>query len=107
MAGGSEAALPAEEPGRSRGRPLDSRMRRALAPTRVAARRVVRRPARTVVVATGVALAIASLVGISSGRLIVRDRVLHRQLAAVPPERQAFRVDDFGLASTVSPSDAG
>ena len=106
MAGGSEAAVPAEESGRGLERPRDSRMRRALAPTQVAARRVVRAPLRSAVVAIGIALAIGSLVGISSGRLIVRDRVLHQQLAAVPSERQAFRVDDFGLASTVSPSDA-
>jgi hypothetical protein len=82
-----------------------SRARRALPPVRVAAVRIVRRPSRTAVVATGVALAVATLVGISSGSLVMRDRVLHRELAAVPAEKRAFRVDDFGLASTVSPSD--
>ena len=83
-----------------------SRTRRALAPVRVAALRILRRPVRTGLVATGVALATATLVGVSSGTFVMRDRVLHQQLAAFSHERLAFRVDDFGLSASPTRADS-
>lgn len=77
--------------------------RRLLAPIRLACLRIARRPARTALIAAGVALATATLVAVSSSSLIVRDRELEKSLSEVPPPQRAFRVDDFGLAFTASP----
>jgi len=79
------------------------RGRRALAPVRLAWIRIVRRPARTLLIATGVALAAATLVAVSSSSLIVRDRELDKALADVAPSQRAFRVDEFGLSFTAPP----
>jgi hypothetical protein len=70
----------------------------------LAALRVVRRPARAVIVAIGVALATATLVGVSSGSLIMRDRTLRAAVAALDPAQRSFRVDEFGLAFSSSPA---
>jgi hypothetical protein len=70
----------------------------ALAPVRVASRRMVRRPARLVVVAAGVALATAALVAVASGTLVVRERTLRLALAGTPASELAFRADELGLA---------
>ena len=64
-----------------------SRSRQTLAPVRVAVLRIARRPARTGLIATGVALATATLVAVASGTFVMRDRVLHKQLAALSQER--------------------
>jgi hypothetical protein len=81
-----------------------ARGRRLLAPIRLAGLRILRRPARTVVIASGVALATATLVAVSSSSLIVRDRELGKALSDVPPAQRSFRVDEFGLAFTASPA---
>jgi hypothetical protein len=74
-----------------------SRLRAALAPVQVAARRIARRPLRLVLVAVGVALATGSLVAVSSSSLVLRERTLRASLAAVAPAQRSFRVDQFAF----------
>jgi hypothetical protein len=81
-----------------------ARSRRVLAPLELAALRVVRRPGRSLVVAGGVALAIATLVGVSAGSVIVGDRALRHQLDQTPSSQRSFRVDEFGLAFSSAPA---
>ena len=81
-----------------------SRARRAVAPLRVAAWRVTRQPFRLSLAAAGVALATATLVGVSAGTLALRERTLHSALTNVAPADRSFRADEFGLAFSVSPS---
>src|SRR5919197_5858308 len=94
-------AKPASE-GDTATRPF--RLRRIVAPLRVAAWRVTRRPSRLALAAAGVALATATLVGISAGTLALRERTLHSALTNVVPADRSFRADEFGLAFSVSPS---
>ena len=78
--------------------------RRVRAPVRLAWLRVTRRPARTILIAAGVALATATLVAVSASSLIVRDRELGKALSSVTPAQRSFRVDEFGLSFTASPA---
>jgi hypothetical protein len=82
----------------------ERRWRAVAAPIRVAAWRISRRPTRILLVAAGVALATASLVAVSAGSLVLRERTLRAALAEVPPEQLAFRADEFGLSSAASPA---
>jgi hypothetical protein len=82
----------------------ERRWRAAAAPIRVAAWRIARRPTRILLVAAGVALATASLVAVSAGSLVLRERTLRAALAEVPPEQLSFRTDEFGLSSAASPA---
>jgi hypothetical protein len=94
-------AAPAAPARRTRGR---GGLPAALAPARVAVRRIVRRPARVAVVAAGVALATAALVAVSSGTLVVRERALRLALAETAPRDRAFRADELGLSSSAAPA---
>jgi hypothetical protein len=75
-----------------------------LAPLRVAGWRVSRRPQRLALAAGGVALATATLVGISAGTVILREQTLRSALTKVPSADRSFRVDEFGLAFATSRS---
>ena len=82
-----------------RARPGRRRLRwRARAPLVVAAARLRGHLGRAVLVAAGIAAAIAMLVGVEGGSLIARDRAVQRAVAALPASQQSFRVDAFGLA---------
>jgi FtsX-like permease family len=72
----------------------------------VAAWRTGRRPLRLAVVATGVAVATATLFAVSSTTLLLRERALHGSLARVAPQDLSYRADEFGLAFAASPAAA-
>jgi hypothetical protein len=90
---------PAQE-SESERNPPSSRLRRVVAPAQVAIWRVTRRPLRLSLVAVGVALATATLVGVATGTVILRERTLHAALTDVTPADRSFRADEFGLASS-------
>ena len=76
------------------GRRLRWRIR---APVVVAAARLRGHPGRALLVAGGVAAAIATLVAVDGGSLIARDREVQQAIAALPASERSFRVDAFGL----------
>src|SRR5262249_36648251 len=80
------------------------RLLAALAPVRVASLRIVRRPARLVVVAAGVGPATAALGPRASGTLVLRERSLRHAIAQTAPRDRSFRVDDLGLSSSAGPA---
>jgi len=98
----TEKSLPAAIGEERSDRP--TRSRRVMAPLRLAAVRVIRQPARTLVVAGGVALTIATLVSVSAGSVVVGDRALRHQLAETPAPQRSFRADEFGLAFSSTPA---
>jgi hypothetical protein len=55
------------------------------------------RPARSLLVALGIAAATAMLVGVLGGSLIAQDRVLQRSVEELPAGQRSFRVDLIGL----------
>jgi hypothetical protein len=67
-------------------------------PLHVASARLRAHPLRGLLVATGVAAAVAALVGVAGGSLAARDRAVQRAVAALPVSQRSFRVDAFGLA---------
>ena len=72
-------------------------LRRAVAPATVAAARLRARPGRSLLLAAGVAGAIAMLVAVLGGGLVAKDRATQSELARLPASERSFRVDSFGL----------
>jgi hypothetical protein len=88
----SEAAATMREGAR------EARLRwRARAPLQVAAARLRAHPGRGLLVATGIAASVATLVAVDGGSVIARDRAVQRAVAALPQSQRSFRVDAFGL----------
>ena len=72
-------------------------VRRAAAPWNVAVARMRARPSRSLLLATGVAGAVAMLIGVLGGGVVARDRAVHSALINLPAGDRSFRVDSFGL----------
>jgi hypothetical protein len=70
---------------------------RVRAPLAVAAARLRRHPGRGLLVAAGVAAAVATLALVDGGSVIARDRATQRAIAALPPSERSFRVDAVEL----------
>ena len=69
-------------------------------PLRLARARVAHRPARLLLVATGIAAGACVLALVYAGSLVIRDRALERAAAALPASERSVQATWFGTLST-------